>query len=142
MAHHAIEGRATSKASPEAVWRLVADITTWSDWGQWSTTTREREGAPPPDGVGAVRRLKTFPFTSVEEITAFEPSQRLGYKLLKGMPMRDYNAEIVLSPAPDGGTEIAWRSEFDTWVPGLAGGLRRFMRDHAGRLAAAAEQAA
>ena len=140
MGHHVIEAKATSKASREQVWRLIADITTWSDWGGWSSATREREGDPPPDGVGAVRKLKRFPTTTVEEVTAFEPNARLGYKLLKGLPLRDYAAEITLGDAPAGGTEITWRAEFDTtWVPGIKTGLERFFPTTVEQLARGAE---
>ena len=140
MGHHVLEARATSRASRDAVWRLVADITTWQDWGGWSSTTREREGTPAPDGVGAVRRLRRFPTTSVEEVTAFEPPARLEYKLLKGLPLRNYVGTVTLADAPDGGTEITWRSEFDTtWVPGIKSGLERFLPATVEQLARGAE---
>ena len=141
MAHKVIEASATSQASREAVWRLVADITTWQDWGGWSSTTREREGDPPPDGVGALRKLKRFPVTNVEEVTIFEPSTRLGYRLVKGLPLRNYNAEVKLADAPEGGTRITWRAEFDTtWVPGISRGLERFFPTVVDALARAAEK--
>lgn len=140
MGHHVIEAKATSKASREEVWRLVADITTWSDWGGWSQTTRERDGDPAPDGVGAVRKLKRFPTTTVEEVTAFAPNSRLQYKLLKGLPLRDYVGQVTLADAPGGGTEITWRSEFDTtWVPGIKSGLERFLPTTVEALARGAE---
>src|SRR5947209_15958628 len=141
MAHRVIEASATSKASRDAVWRLVADITTWSDWGDWSSTTREREGEPPPDGVGTLRRLKRFPVTNVEEVTIFEPGRRLGYRLVKGLPLKDYNASVTLEDDDGGGTKITWGAEFDTtWVPGISGGLARFFPAIVEKLARAAER--
>ena len=41
MSHHVIEASAHSNASRDAVWALVRDITTWQDWGTWSSTTVE-----------------------------------------------------------------------------------------------------
>ena len=122
----------------------MADTTTWSDWGAWSSAELLREGDPPPGGVHSIKKLKAFPATTtVEEVTVFEPQRRLGYELRSGMPLRGYRAEITLAPA-DGGTEIRWRSEFEPKVPGTGGFYRavlsRFMADAVKRLAAAAEK--
>jgi hypothetical protein len=122
----------------------VADTTTWSDWGAWSSAELLREGDPPPGGVHSVKRLKARPATTtVEEVTVFEPPHRLGYELRSGMPLRGYRAEVTLTPV-DGGTEIRWHSEFEPKIPGTGGFYRavlsRFMADAVKRLAAAAEQ--
>ena len=133
-----------STASAAAIWALLADTTTWSDWGKWSEAELVREGTPPPGGIHSVKRLKSFPVTTVEEVTVFEPERRLGYELRKGMPLRDYRAEVTLTPADGGGTEIRWRSEFEPKVPGTGGLYRRtlskFMADAVRRLATAAER--
>jgi len=70
-----------------------------------------------------VRLLKRFPLTLREELTAFEPPERLAYKLLAGMPVRDYRAEVLLSEA-GAGTELRWRAEFEA-LPAIGGLLRR-----------------
>jgi hypothetical protein len=130
-------------AAPSAIWPLLADTTTWSDWGKWSSAELLREGTPPPGGVHSVKRLRTFPVTTVEEVTVFEPERRLGYELREGMPLKGYRAEVTLTPV-DGGTEIRWHSEFEPKVPGTGGLYRRtlssFMADAVKRLAAAAEK--
>jgi len=125
------------------VWALLADATTWSDWGDWSSAELLREGTPPPGGVHAVKRMKRFPTVTVEEVTVFEPPHRLGYELRSGLPLRDYRGEVTLTPA-DGGTQIRWRNEFDSKIPGTGAlfrrGLSKFIADTAKRLAAAAER--
>ncbi len=85
------------------------------------------------------------PVVSREEVTVFEPPARFGYKLLSGLPLRDYNASITLTEASDGGTDITWRSQFDSKYP-LTGGLirralQKFIDDAAQRLAREAERA-
>jgi hypothetical protein len=134
------------------VWELVADLRTWAHWGDWAETNLEREGTPPPDGLGAIRRLTSAPrgivrrpIVSREEVVEFEPPRRLAYELLSGLPLRDYRGEITLTEA-DGGTEITWRSEFEPKIPGTGGLFRRalgkFIADAAKRLAAEAERRA
>jgi hypothetical protein len=57
----------------------------------------------------------------------------------RGMPIRDYRADVDLQPS-QGGTTIRWRSSFRPKVPGTGWFyrlvLRRFIRDTAGRVAA------
>ncbi len=145
MSRKVVDQSAHSSASPETIWPLVADTTTWSDWGAWSSAELLREGEPPPGGVHSVKRLKARPATTtVEEVTVFEPPHRLGYELRSGLPLRAYQAEVTLTPAGGGGTDIRWRSEFEPKIPGTGGLYRailsRFMADAVNRLAAAAEK--
>jgi len=146
-----VKATARSKANREAVWRVVADAESWDSWGAWRAAELEREGTPPPGGVGAIkvitseaRSLTGRPVVSREEVTEYDPPSRFGYKLLSGLPVRDYNASITLADAPDGGTEITWQSRFEGKLP-LVGGLlrralQRFMEDAVKRLAREAER--
>jgi uncharacterized protein YndB with AHSA1/START domain len=134
---------ARSAASPERVFALLADGAGWSRWAgplilrSWW----EREGDPPPGGVGAVRRLGAKQFASREEIVAYEPPGHLAYTILSGQPVRDYRADVRLEP--DGrGTRIVWSATFEPLVPGtgtamrwwftrLVGGFARRLAQHA-----------
>jgi uncharacterized protein YndB with AHSA1/START domain len=144
LGRQVVDESTRSSAPPAAIWPLLADTTTWSDWGDWSEAELVREGTPAPGGVHSVKRLKKFPVTTVEEVTVFEPERRLGYELRSGMPLRGYRAEVTLTPADGGGTEIRWHSEFEPKVPGTGRlyqrVLSRFMADAVKRLAAAAER--
>jgi hypothetical protein len=114
---YVVEAQASSSAPREKIWGVLADVPRWAEWGPWNSSTYEREGTPAPGGVGAVRLLKRFAMTLREELTVFEPPERMAYKLLSGMPVRDYQAEVRLSEAGEG-SEILWRSEFDA-LPGV-----------------------
>lgn len=143
MSRQVVDESTRSSASPAQIWPLIADTTTWSDWGNWSSAELLREGTPAPGGVHSVKKLKTFPVTTVEEVTVFEPERRLGYELRKGLPLKGYRAEVTLTPV-DGGTEIRWHSEFEPKIPGTGRIYQRtmssFMADAVKRLAAAAEK--
>jgi hypothetical protein len=146
LGRHHIDAEALSQARPEVVWRLLADVSTWSSWGPWQEATLAREGKPDPDGVGAVRRLRRGPVVTTEEVVGFDPPRRLAYDLRSGLPLRDYHAEVTLSPADGTGTRIRWQSTFDGAQPGVGAVLRpllaRFVADVARRLAVAAEGSA
>jgi hypothetical protein len=146
---HRVETTAVSAAPVDAVWRRLADASTWSTWGDWVETTLDREGVPAPDGVGAIRRFRGGRGgrrTTVEEVVAFEPPAdgraRFAYELRSGLPLRDYHSEVTLEPV-GGGTRIRWVSTFDGAYPGVGGlvrrALARFIPETARRLAAAAE---
>jgi len=65
--------------------------------------------------------------------------------LVSGLPLRDYRADVVLTPEGTG-TRIEWSSSFRPKIPGTGrlyrAGLRRFIADTARRLADAASAAA
>jgi hypothetical protein len=144
---HVIEAKAHSTAPREAVWRVVEDAPGWSRWGAWKSVELEREGNPPPGGLGAIKVLTSEtrrPVVSREEVTVFDPPSRFGYHLLSsGLPLRDYDATVTLTEAADGGTDIEWRSQFNPKIPLTGGMFRRalgkFIQDAAERLAREAE---
>ena len=74
-------------------------------------------------GKGAVYWLegsKRYGFrypVSVEEILDVEPGKRLAYTVLRGIPVRNYRAEVTLTPSPDG-TLIRWGASWDRTIMG------------------------
>ena len=143
---HEIDARATSAASPEAVWALLADTASWPTWSGVDEAHRTKDGAPDPEGVGANRVFITSKVRNEEEIVRFEPGRALGYRVIGGtLPIRDYRSEVTLTPAGSG-TEIRWHSLFKAKYPGTGGLVRRrlgdFIQQSADRLARAAEASA
>jgi uncharacterized protein YndB with AHSA1/START domain len=117
-----------SAAPVEKVFEVLADGAGWSRWAGPMVVKSwwEREGTPPPGGVGAIRALGMKRVGSREEIVAYEPPTHLAYTILSGLPVRDYRADVRLSP--DGsGTRIEWSGSFTPKLPGTAGALRLFL---------------
>jgi uncharacterized protein YndB with AHSA1/START domain len=139
-----VEATARSSAPRDVVWRVLADARSWSSWGDWQTTELEREGDPPPDGVGAIRRFTRRPVTTREQVVMFDPPSRFAYTLLSGIPVRDYRAQVTLTEAGNGGTNIHWESRFDAKLRGTDAALRKLVgsviADVALKLAKAAER--
>lgn len=113
--HVETQGRTT--APPEVVWELLADSERYSQWGPWNETAYESEGDPSAGGVGAVRRLRTGRHTFFEQIEEVDPPRRMVYTVVKGIPVRNYRAEVILTPAGEG-TDIRWYADWDRTLAG------------------------
>jgi hypothetical protein len=140
------EVSATSAASAEKVFDLLADGAGWSKWAGAMVVRSwwEREGDPAPGGVGAIRCLGLPKLGSREEIVAYERPRHLAYIVLSGLPVKSYRADVHLTP--DGnGTRIVWAGSFTPKLPGTGPLLRAFLVRTVGafarRLAKAAERA-
>ena len=118
-----------SAAPPVRVFALLAAGDRWQEWaGPFVPRSRWQLPGDPIGGVGAVRRLGVGPLVSLERITAFSPGRQLSYVVDSPAPYRDYASTVTLSPLPDGGTAISWRSTFEPIVPGSGPALRWFLR--------------
>jgi hypothetical protein len=133
-----ITATAHADATRETVFALLEDATSWKDWTRFPVARYEREGDPPPHGVGAIRNFGFRAGGSREEVVAHEPPYHLAYTLLSGVPVRDYRADVHLTP-DDPGTRITWTATFTPKYPGtgwiLTPFLRLILRDFARRLA-------
>ena len=117
-----------SDAPMEKVFEVLADGAGWSRWAGPMVVRSwwEREGTPAPGGVGAIRALGMKRIGSREEILEYDPPTHLAYTILSGLPVRDYRADVRLSP--DGaGTRIEWSGTFTPKLPGTTGALRLFL---------------
>lgn len=117
-----IDVRATTPAEPAAVWRLLGDSATWPSWTPVDDHEHVRDGGA--DGVGEIRVFRNGRHTVREEIVERVPERRLTYTLLAGLAVRDYRAQIDLTPAGSG-TEIRWHTTFSAKVPGTGWIYRR-----------------
>lgn len=116
MARQQIDIRKTTEADPAAVWRLLGDSSTWPSWTPIESVDLERPGGA--DGLGEVRAFQTGRVRVREEIVERQTDRRLSYKLLSGLAVRDYRADVDLTPGP-GGTDIRWHTSFTAKVPGF-----------------------
>ena len=139
------EVTAHSAAPPARVFALLDDVTCWPKWAGWiiGHASWERHGDPPPSGVGAIRKVGRWPQFAREEIVAREPPTHHAYTMLSGNPVKNYRADVYLTP-DRGGTSITWRASFDPAIPGtgamLAAFYKRLIGGFARRLAAYAER--
>ncbi len=124
---HRIEVSQRIAASREKIWTLLADHEGMKRWSAVREVVRRRQGAPDPNGEGAIRTVRAFGMVVDERITAFKPGERMEYVLVEGAPIRDHSGEVVL--LPDGaGTRVVWRVSFRPLVPGTGWLIERILR--------------
>jgi uncharacterized protein YndB with AHSA1/START domain len=141
MAQLHVEAEGVARAAPEAVWELVSNADKYSEWGPWSASGYENLGAQATDGAGVIRWMRYGRTTTVEKVLESERARRLVYTVVKGIPVRNYRAEVTLSPVAEG-TRIRWTASWDRTLPGriVHRSLRTLYPDIVGRLIAAAER--
>lgn len=139
----------TARARPGAVWELISDATRYPQWGPWSAAGYQRPGDTSPRGPGAIQWLRSsrraylrYP-TSIEKILEADEGTRLVYTVIGGIPVRNYRAEVTLTPDGDG-TRIRWAATWDTTLAGriVWRGLRKFYPRMLADLVTAAEKQA
>jgi hypothetical protein len=131
-----VDVRVRSEATPDRVYRLAADSSTWPEWSPVLRYERERPGDA--SGVGEVRVFhnKGRKVPTREEVVELTPNRRVGYTLLSGLAIRDYRAFIDLTPDGDG-TAIRWHSSFEPKARGTGWLYRLVLRAVISRYATA-----
>lgn len=136
-----VEAVGTTRATPETVWSLVANANEYPHWGPWDDGGYETGDAEAEHGVGSVQWFTSGRTKSVERIVEREENRRLVYVLERGIPARNYRAEITLTPL-DEGTHIRWAATWDKTLLGhlVHHKLRTFYPAMMAELVAAADQ--
>lgn len=142
MAKLHVEAEGLAQAAPEAVWELVADADNYHTWGPWSASGYQNTGDQAAHGAGAIRWMRYGRTTTVERVVESVPARRLEYTVVKGIPVRNYRAQVTLTPEREG-TRIRWSANWDRTLPGriVHHTLRTMYPDIMRRLIAAADRA-
>jgi uncharacterized protein YndB with AHSA1/START domain len=107
-------------APPQTVFDVLTDHRGYAEYTPLRRVELEREGDPPPNGVGSIRVLHAVGPPLREEVVAYEPPTHFAYRLLSGAPVRDHVGTITLEP-DGGGTRVVYALDTTPTVP-LAGG--------------------
>jgi len=137
----------TLEAPAGGIFEVLADHERYTRFRGISRARLKREGSPDRNGLGAVRALASGPIWFDEEITAFEPPNRLDYLIrATNLPLEHHGGTITLEAVGDRTTTARWVSEFTStgFLPGPSGATIAFalrrgfegMLDEAARLAA------
>ena len=106
----------TIAAPPSTVFEVLADHRGYSAISPIRSSTIEREGDPAPNGVGAIRVMKTLGPPIREEVLEYVPGERFAYTLLSGAPLRDHVGTVTLTEHTDG-THVRYRIDTTPTIP-------------------------
>ncbi len=106
-------------APPETVFAVLTEHHLYAEITPMRRSILEREGEPPPNGVGAIRVLTSVGPPLREEVIGYEPPHRFSYKLLSGAPVRDHVGTVELL-SQGGGTKVVYAVRTTPTLP-LAG---------------------
>ena len=107
-----IEVRRTTKASPQAVWRVLADGWTYPSWVVGASRMRTVAADWPAIGAELHHSLGAWPLLidDVTRVLAVEPERELLLRG-KGWPLGEVEIHLVLRPAESGGCEVVMRED-------------------------------
>ena len=111
---------AGAAAPRETVFEVLADHRGYADISRVRRSTLEREGDPPPNGVGAIRRLESVGPPLREEIVEYVPHERLRYTLLSGAPLKDHFGTVELESTGPQTTRVTYRIDTTPTIRPLA----------------------
>lgn len=103
-------------APAEVVFEVLTDHRGYAAITPLRKAELEREGEPPPNGVGAIRVLHSVGPPLREEVLAYQPPHRFSYRLLSGAPARDHVGTVELTPSGTG-TRVAYAVHTTPTVP-------------------------
>lgn len=105
-------------APPETVFDVLVDHRGYASITALRKSELEREGDPAPNGVGAIRVLRSVGPPLREEVLTYLPPTRFSYTLLSGLPVRNHVGTVLLAPE-GGGTKVTYAVRTMPTVPVL-----------------------
>jgi hypothetical protein len=139
MGEKHIDVTVESAADAATIYALLRSGATWPTWSPITSFELESPADDEPEGLGAIRLFRTKQVIgetqSHERIVELVPDRRFSYALLAGLPLRNYRADVDLTPLPGGGTRIRWHSSFTPGRPGTGWLYRAVLAAFIGRCA-------
>jgi uncharacterized protein YndB with AHSA1/START domain len=108
-------------APAEVVFDVLTDHRGYADITAARRSELEREGEPAPNGVGAIRVIRSVGPPLREEVLAYQRPSRFSYTVLSGAPIRDHAGTVELIPRGEG-TKVVYAVRMTPTVP-LVGGV-------------------
>jgi ribosome-associated toxin RatA of RatAB toxin-antitoxin module len=135
MRRQEVETRSRSSASAATVFALASDSMSYPTWSMIGSCQILEHGDA--RGIGERRIFRTVFLALLEEVVEVTPERRVSYVVHRGLPFRDYRADVDLEPIEGGGTSIRWRCSFYPKIRGTGWLCRAFMSYVLSRMAPA-----
>jgi uncharacterized protein YndB with AHSA1/START domain len=114
-------------APPDVVFDVLTDHRGYAALTPVRRSVLEREGVPAPNGLGAIRALHAVGPPIREEVIAYEPPRRFGYKILSGAPVKEQVGDVTLEPK-GAGTRVVYRIDMTPSLRGTGPAVAMVMR--------------
>ncbi|MDO8289047.1 MAG: SRPBCC family protein [Parvibaculum sp.] len=98
-------------APAATVYAIAADSSGYPQWGGIGSFEEIRPGTESRYGKGSERIFRTAGMVIREEVMAAEPDRYNSYRLISGLPLKDYLGEITIAREGDK-VRIDWYSTF------------------------------
>ncbi|WP_334014974.1 SRPBCC family protein [Alteromonas sp. S167] len=96
----------------QQVFAALSDHANYSQFKGVDESNLLSEGNTEKNGLGAVREIIAGGANLHEEIVAYEPPYKLGYKVIKSKPLPyDHRLGEITLEERDGKTHVTWRSQ-------------------------------
>ena len=96
----------------EQVFAILSDHANYAQFKGIDESNLIKKGETDKNGLGAVREIIAGGANLHEEIVAFDPPFKLGYKIIKSSPLPyDHQIGEVVLKDVEGKTHVTWRSQ-------------------------------
>ena len=133
----------TIAAPRERVFEVLSDHANYDRFRGIRDSVLLRKGDPPPNGLGALRRVLIGPLKALkmeEEVTLYEEPSRFDYLIVQINVPFDHQGGSIRLTEVEGGTRAEWLSTFRVrsllapiieraWSLALGRGFRRVLKD-------------
>ncbi|MXW41922.1 MAG: SRPBCC family protein [Acidimicrobiia bacterium] len=135
---HTVSSSTPIAAPQQLVWEVIANHDFYAHWAISSQVTLDVKGTPDPNGVGDVRVSRFGPVSIREEITMFEPPNRMAYRVVSSpLPLRSCCSEFLLvTDQSNNGCTLHCDIWFELMIPLTGPIMRRLMNIYAQRIVA------
>ena len=117
---HEIHIEQRFSAPIERVFDAVTDHAGMGSWIDGTSVTVDEPGVPPPNGLGALRRIRWRGISVWERVVAWEPPTIMHYRVERGSPVRDHLGRFTLTAISPAETFVDYRIDYR--VPWVFGG--------------------
>jgi len=111
----------TIAAPRDTVFEVLTDHAGYAAITKVRRVEIERPGDPPPNGVGAIRKLIAVGPPIREEVVEYVPGEKLVYRMLSGAPVRDHVGTVTLSDAGQNQTHMHYVVDTTPTIPVVGG---------------------
>lgn len=87
-----------------------------------------RPGKPDINGIGAVRKVSTGPFTFQEQIIDYKENEHLHYKIIQGAPINEHGGWIRFKSLNANQSQIHYSIKFSPRIRGTGWLIKLFLK--------------